>query len=360
MKKLMGNIIRVLLSRTALNIYFWTLMVYIVWNNDAESRQYPLGIYRLAIGITTALLFSISAINNFWLMPRYLSHKKYRKYFTYIILATYAVSVLYIIVLKSFVSKYPNIKIYHLSLISTPADANWGIDNILGEVQWCAMGLGLWLLIMSMAWYARDYTRQQKLLEAVQKKQVETELSFLKQQVNPHFLFNTLNNLYGLALKKSDAAPDAILGLSSVLRYMLYESNTERVSFEKEKEVMQAYIAVELLRLPQGHPYLFTIEADKEYFLPPLLWLPVLENVFKHATRSISDNYYIEYHAEIRDNKLSIYSKNNSKPVTNGDTAKGIGFDNLRKRLQLLYPGKYSIDARQEGEYYMVNLEIDL
>ena len=98
-------------------------------------------------------------------------------------------------------------------------------------------------------------------MQEVLKKQVEIELDFLKNQINPHFLFNTLNNLYGLTLKKSDHAPDAILKLSMILRYMLYESNVDAIAFEKEKEIMQAYIDLELLRMEKGHDFHFMMHV---------------------------------------------------------------------------------------------------
>ena len=205
-----------------------------------------------------------------------------------------------------------------------------------------------------------DYSRQQKVLEAAQRKQVETELHFLKSQVNPHFLFNTLNNLYGLSLKKADTTPDAILRLSSILRYMLYESDAERVSFEKEKEIMQAYINLELLRLPANDDFRFVIESDREYMVPPLLWLPVLENVFKHATRVITDKYFIAYSATIKDGVLTIHTRNNYKPNGNSATEGGIGLSNLRKRLELLYPARHSIAAMPDGDAFVVELKVNL
>jgi two-component system LytT family sensor kinase len=218
-----------------------------------------------------------------------------------------------------------------------------------------------WLFVFSLGWFMHDHTRQQKLLEAVQKKQMETELHFLKNQVNPHFLFNTLNNLYGLSLKNSDKGPDAILRLSSILRYMLYESNAQLVSFEREKEIMNAYIELELLRLPAGEDFHFNIEADRAYSIPPLLWLPVLENVFKHATRVIATHYFVDFRFVIKDNIVEIYSKNNYKAgaKTNGD-AGGIGLDNSRKRLALLYPGRHKIETGKDEEYYTVQIKIEL
>jgi LytS/YehU family sensor histidine kinase len=217
--------------------------------------------------------------------------------------------------------------------------------------------------MFTMAWYMNDYSKQEKLVEETRKKQIETELSFLKSQINPHFLFNTLNNLYSLALKKSDTAPEAILKLSVILRYLLYDSNTEEVSFDKEKEIMQAYIDLELLRLADNDQLHFSISADNSCKVPPLLWLPVLENVFKHGTRFISTECFVDYRFMIQNNMLTIYAKNrykNAAPSVESDKVGGIGLSNLRKRLNILYPQKHKINIMQDEDYYVTEVQVAL
>jgi LytS/YehU family sensor histidine kinase len=220
-----------------------------------------------------------------------------------------------------------------------------------------------------MAWFMNTYVRHEKKVEQAQKKQVESELNFLKSQINPHFLFNNLNNLYALSIKNSDKTSDAILQISSLLRYMLYEANVQYTPFYKEKEVIEAYINLELLRFSEVKDFSFNIHADKAYNIPPLLWLPVLENVFKHGTRIIADEYYVKYDFIIENNKIKIYSKNYYKSNNlNHDTpalndhkqSGGIGFTNLRKRLELLYPKKHSIRTTQDDQFYIVDILINL
>lgn len=357
------KIIRALGSRIARNIYLWLVILYFVFNNDTEKRAYPGQVYTIPILITTLLIFLITYFNNLFLVPKLLAQKKRKVYFIVAAIAAVAFSFLYAITLKIIITKYPLIEVHQVSLISTPITTEWTLFRVWDESQTFLFGLLLWLCVMTMAWYLNDYSRQQKLVEEVQKKQVESELHFLRTQINPHFLFNTLNNLYGLAIKKSDKGPDAILRLSSILRYILYNSNAELASFEKEKEIMQAYIDLELLRLPENKDFRFNITADREYNIPPLLWLPLLENVFKHATRIISDNYYINYSFTIEDGVMNIYSKNNYKSAVNGepvDKNGGIGLSNLRKRLALLYPGKHSIETEKDDQYYTVKVQLSL
>ena len=360
MNSFSGKLLNILLNRVVRNVLFWLVVYYLVWNNDVANKIYQPKVYVLGMCITASVLMMFTYANNLWLMPRFVRDKKYAQYLWRVLLLTAVCSALFVGGVKWFFLRYPLAHIHHISLFSTVVSTSYTLETIVVEVGYCAIGMLLWLFLISTAWFMNDYTRQQKALEAAQRKQVETELHFLKSQVNPHFLFNTLNNLYGLSLKKADTTPDAILRLSSILRYMLYESDAARVSFEKEKEIMQAYINLELLRLPAGDDFSFFIESDREYMVPPLLWLPVLENVFKHATRVITDKYFIAYSAIIKDGVLTIHTRNNYKPNGNSATEGGIGLANLRKRLELLYPDKHTIVAAPDGDAFVVELKVTL
>lgn len=358
--KLSARIFSVINNRLVRNILFWAAMVYIIWNNDRPNKIYTSSVYMLGTAVTTSILMAYSYANNLWLMPMYMRPKKYKAYAWRAALLTFIASTVFIFALKALLVRYPLLRIHHISIFSTVVDTSRTAEQMLYEIIMCFGGLAIWLFLLSTAWYMNDYSRQQKVLEVAQRKQVETELHFLKSQVNPHFLFNTLNNLYGLSLKKADTTPDAILRLSSILRYMLYESDAERVSFEREKEIMQAYINLELLRLPANDDFCFVIESDREYMVPPLLWLPILENVFKHATRVITDKYFIAYSAIIKEGVLTIHSRNNYKPNGSSGAEGGIGLSNLRKRLELLYPTRHSITAMPDGDGFVVELKVNL
>lgn len=360
MNSFSGKLLNIFISRWTRNVLFWVGLLYLVNNNDTANRVYQPKVYFVGMAITTAVMMLYTYANNLWLMPKFVRTKRYKSYVWRVLLLTVFCAALFIGGVKMYFLKYPLISIHHISLFSTPVSLSYTVDEIVYELFYCATGMLLWLFLLSTAWYMNDYYRQQKALEAVQRKHVEAELHFLKTQVNPHFLFNTLNNLYGLSLKKADTTPDAILRLSSILRYMLYESDAERVSFEKEKEIMQAYINLELLRLPPSDNYVFEIAADNDYLLPPLLWLPLLENVFKHATRVIADKYFIEYRATIKNGELIIYTRNNYKANGTVSTEGGIGLANLRKRLKLLYPGKHSITSQPDGDAFVVELKVSL
>lgn len=300
--------------------------------------------------------------NNLVLIPRLLIKKKYPAYFISILLHIFIIACSYIYTLKLVLRYHPGIELHRLVLfVYGSLTPELSFSAVLREVIVYYINLLNLAFVFTLVWYLRDYFHQQKLTEELKKKQLETELLFLKGQINPHFLFNTLNNLYGLSLEPGEHTSHAILKLSSILRYFLYESNSESVAFEKEKEVMLAYIDMELLRLRQKNNLHFTITADMAYQLPPLLWLPILENVFKHGTRFIDNELFIDFKFTITNNKLAIYSKNKFKVNENHnelEKSSGIGLMNLRQRLEILYPGRYRMETTPDNEYYIVEVEI--
>lgn len=364
MRDLLQKIFKLLTGRVARNIYLWTFMLYTVFNiNVNNERAYHYGVIRspwyypfmiAGIILQAALLYG----NNLLLVPRLLAQKKYFRYCLAAFTLTLVISLIYTFGLK-LALPYMNVnKLQQVGFVSSPVTNIWTWDMLFSEMTTYLFGNIMWVFIFTMAWYMNDYGRQQKMAEQARRQQVETELYFLKNQLNPHFLFNTLNNLYALTLKKSDSAPDSILKLSSILRYLLYESNTARVSFKREQEVLLDYIDLELLRLKNKEVLQVKIDTDKDYYVPPLLWLPVLENVFKHGTRII-DNHQIAYFTlSIQNGRMHIYSKNLCKPYTaKGD--KGIGLNNLRKRLELLYPGNFSLMGAANGDEYITEVIIE-
>jgi two-component system, LytTR family, sensor kinase len=363
------NIVSVLRSRVARNVYLWALNISLtfylnaqnslVYNYNFDSPWY----YRVQI-ITIMLLASLTYLNNLVLVPRLLVKKKRLAYYSSIGTAIIITSLLHVLLLKEGTKHFDVDHMQQVGIMSTTVSSSFSFGDIANDMVAYILGHSVWIFLFTAAWYMNDYGKQQKIAEAAQRKQVEMELHFLKDQINPHFLFNTLNNLYGLALKKTDNAPDAILKLSSILRYLLYESNTGLVSVEKEKEIMQAYIELELLRITDTSGLKFSVNADGNYSIPPLLWLPVLENLFKHGTRTLADKYIADFNFSIREGSMRITSSNEYRgAATNGNghsKAGGIGLENLRKRLAILYPGKHAIHQHKDDTTYTIDVQIAL
>ncbi len=205
-------------------------------------------------------------------------------------------------------------------------------------------------------WYS-----DQKTTKELQQEQLQTELKFLKSQINPHFLFNSLNNLYALTLSKSDSAPEVVLRLSNILRYILYESNEGYVSVRKEMEHVKDYVAVEKLRLGEG----VTIDIDiddtiQEDPVEPMLFLTLVENAFKHSEDILPEKRFIRIHAKSLETGFRFLIENTFSPSKRDSETGGIGLVNIKKRLNLIYPNQHDIKSSTTDGVYRVDLIIKL
>lgn len=206
-------------------------------------------------------------------------------------------------------------------------------------------------------WYERE--RQTKDLERLN---METELKYLKSQINPHFLFNSLNSLYALTLTKSDEAPKLVLKLSDILRYVLYEGGARWVELDKEINYIQSYLDLEKLR--NGDRLDIRFEVSGNTFgvkIAPMLFLTFIENSFKHGISQQTDGGYvnIELQAQPGDVKFSICnSKADEKEERLNGNQGGIGLENVRKRLKLLYPDRHKILITDKKDSYCVQVHL--
>lgn len=194
------------------------------------------------------------------------------------------------------------------------------------------------------------------------REKLQSELSFLRAQTNPHFLFNTLNNLYVLARKKSDKTPDAIMMLSKIMRFVLYECRAPRIAISEEARVIQDYIELEKLRYNKRLTVDYQEDTDNPHAtIAPLLLLPFVENSFKHGANGTTGDVVISLNIKLRDNHLSFFIENTvdaeEKPGRNGG---GIGLRNVKRQLDLLYSNRYKLNTGRDGAYFKVNLELDL
>jgi len=201
--------------------------------------------------------------------------------------------------------------------------------------------------------------KQQAWMHAQQEK-VMAQLQLLKAQLHPHFLFNTLNNIYAFALESSPKTPDMILRLSSLLSYMLYECRGEEVLLEKEVEVMKNYIDLEKERYGDKIDVSVNIVGDLcDKYISPLLILPFLENAFKHGTSEQLGRPWMSLDISLKDNFLKckvVNSKNEFVPHHQN----GVGIDNVKKRLEFLYHDKHDLKLVDEGDYFVVSLTLEL
>jgi two-component system LytT family sensor kinase len=200
--------------------------------------------------------------------------------------------------------------------------------------------------------------------EAVEKERVSAELSFLKTQINPHFFFNTLNNIYSMAERNSDQTGKSILLLSNLMRYMLYDTNQGKIALTKEIKHLEEYIALQRLRIPVSEKIEINFNSmgnTQGVWIEPLIFLSFIENAFKHGI-SFNSKSFISITISVFDSNLD-FKVVNSKKESGKQTEtihNGIGMANTYRRLQLLYPQTHKLSIRDDDEFYFVHLSIAL
>lgn len=208
------------------------------------------------------------------------------------------------------------------------------------------------LLHLSKSWYE---------LQEVEKEKLSLELNALKVQINPHFLFNSLNSIYSLTRKKSDKAPKAVLELSDLMRYMIYEVNDEKVGLQKEIDALKQYIALQKLRLEHNTDLKFELEVENpNQHIAPLLFFPLVENAFKHGLKADDNNYL---HISLKSTKASLsFNVVNNIGVTEELENKkygGIGLENVKRRLKLIYGSDARFTITETPAEFRAELTID-
>ncbi|MEM1322689.1 MAG: histidine kinase [Bacteroidota bacterium] len=332
-------------TRIVYHTLFWAAMLLTLIMLDGSSKGMTFKIVResLNIGFYGVVVY----FNLFYLIPNYLSEKKFLLYCVLLI-----ISVILITPIKIFVF-YVLFKSFGEELNILRADQYWYF-----LASFLIVGSSTVFKIIS------DWVRYQRDRKDLQTQTMQSELKFLKSQINPHFLFNTLNNLYALTLKKSDKAPEIVIKLSEMMRYMLYECNEKRVLLNKEVNYIRNYLDLERLR--QGKNVEINFEVSGQVTtqkIAPLMFIPFLENSFKHGLNNQISHGFVNIFLEVADQQVRMYIEN-SKPDTlpqqSHKRSGGIGLVNVRRRLNLLYPNQHELTIKDNPKTYGVQLEIEL
>ena len=198
-------------------------------------------------------------------------------------------------------------------------------------------------------------------LKQTETEKANAELSYLKAQINPHFLFNTLNSIYSLAILKSDKTADAVVKLAEMMRYVLNDSNSKFVLLEKELKYIANYIELQRMRLTSNVKLVYSCEGNYEDIkIAPLVLIPFIENAFKHGVNS-EENSDIDIRIIITDSVLKLLIKNNCVTTNNNTLNKsGLGIENTRQRLNLLYPQNHELKISEENKLFIVNLSLKI
>lgn len=281
---------------------------------------------------------------NYVLLARYFYSKKYLKFFFLTSLL-----VIYVILSEEWVLE----QIFY-------ADSRGRNFPGVFFTLWEVLPVIVILVGFKFAW---DAIEKQQEVDSLREAIKESELQFLSSQINPHFLFNNLNNLYSYAIEASPKTPEIILELSSVLRYMLYECRSNFVPLKKEIEHLKNFTHLSQLQIEERGKVNFQCgEIASSLVIAPLILIVFIENAFKHSQASQSDNINIDIKIEVSSSgQLAFYCSNNFLPISNTDNlSKGIGLENVRKRLELLYPDDYELRIQEGEKQYDVYLSINL
>jgi sensor histidine kinase YesM len=331
-----------------LHVLFWTvasLIPHIILLASSRAMPHGLIIYQSATQIYYIIVFYFIY---FFVSPATIESS--RKLTTVLIIFGTSVVFLFFLKLGKVVmidSKYA----LNLTQYGVYSPGHYASD-ILYIIFYSAFAI---LIRMIVRWYSEKKAADEKLIQ-----DHKFELELLKAQLNPHFFFNTLNNIYSLVYKKSDEAPAALMKMSEIMRYMLYDSKAEKVPLEKELEYLEDYIELQKLRFTDPGFIDYTVKGETgNHHIPPMMLLSFVENAFKHGKKRVN-NPGIIIRVEASENLLNFtvsnYIVENPAIETHGRT--GIGLKNIKRRLELLYPVSHDLTIITKEGRFTVNLKI--
>lgn len=245
-------------------------------------------------------------------------------------------------------------------------------ENIWDTMNWKGHGVLIFNTIFELLYFTtfavsisllKNWYLKDRELKEQKQYQLEAELKLLKAQVNPHFLFNTLNNLYTLTLTQSKQAPTIVEKLSGLLHYMNYDTDTSSVFLQKELNYIENYLSLEKIRYDEKLEIAFTVNgAIQSQKIAPLLLLPFVENAFKHSISQTIEKAWINIHILLEKHQLILKIENSKtkEPKKNKNAPPGIGLKNVKRRLQLLYPNAHQLDIYDEEDSFLVILHLNL
>ncbi len=287
--------------------------------------------------------------NYFILLPRFLLRRKYERYLSYTV-----VTILVATMIQRLLSFY---------IVNPLVFPDWDQGPFFQAFRIAQAGMIItspMIFLIGMTVVIRWAGSEKKVQELAREK-VETELKYLRNQVNPHFFFNTLNNLYGLAQEKSDKTPDVVLKLSELMSYMLYETNKPLIQLTREIDYIRNYISLEEQRYQDRFNCNLSIKGEiNEVMVPPVMMLPFVENAFKHGINKESEGAWMNIDLKVEGEKL-YFKLENSLPEQREVKGKGgLGIKNVERRLELLFPHGHTLRYGPESDRYAIELMIDL
>lgn len=332
-------------KRVVYHTIFWVVLLVLLMLIEGTQQSF---LFTFSNEIINILFYAgIVYFNLIYLIPNYLSKNRFLTYASLLLLATLIITPLKMIVFYFKFSNYPALQ---SQLIAN--QTNYFL------ITFFIAGASTLFKIIT------DWVRNVQERQELETRTIQTELRFLKSQINPHFLFNTLNSLYALTLKKSEKAPEIVIKLSEMMRYMLYECNEKRVYLSNEIHYIRNYLDLEKLRQGQNVDIEFEVTGNvSEQKIAPLMFIPFIENSFKHGLSNQILHGFVHIKMKVENHKVDFYienSKPDALPHQNHRRSGGIGLVNVRRRLDIMYPNNYELTIHDNPKSYAVNLKLDL
>ncbi len=329
------------------HVLFWLLVAgiwYYFRNQDYQTKQIAMQVTFLKVADLALMIY----LTNYLLIPKLLYRKQYLWFGLSFVL----------MILASSIGKMQLIgQITDKPELFTLSRSNLKVriyDNILPHFFLVIAGAAFKLVF--------DHSKMQQRLAQVAKEKAETELNFLKSQINPHFLFNSLNSVYFLIRKDNPEAREALHKFSDMLRYQLYEMSGDKIPIEKEISYLKDYVALQQLRKDEGYSVQFNCAEDvKGFSIEPLLLIPFVENAFKHLSHHNDASNFVRLDMSRNNGTLSFAIENSKEALPQWPAKQGgIGLVNVKRRLELLYPDKYELKIQESDKAFSVTLNLHL
>ncbi len=341
------TIVEFFTRRAVYHVLFWLILLILLILIEDVKRGFLFTLGNELINV--AFLAALVYFNLLYLIPNYLSKNKFLTYAGLLVLATIIITPLKMLAFYFKFSAYPALQEQVIANQFSYFIANFVMAAASTVVK-----------------IITDWLRTAREKQELETRTMQTELRFLKSQINPHFLFNTLNSLYALTLKKSDKAPEIVIKLSEMMRYMLYECNEKRVALSNEIHYIRNYLDLEKLRHGDKVDIRFEVEGYvSDQMIAPLMFIPFIENSFKHGLTNQISKGFVHLHLLVEGREVH-FCIENSKPDALPHQehyqrrSGGIGLVNVRRRLDILYPSRYKLSVSDNPKSYIVNLHINL
>lgn len=327
------------------HVLIWLLVFGTWFMFRYEGYSLPATAFKVTL-IKVIDLAALVYFTNYVLIPKLLYRKRY---------VLFAVTLISLIVLSSL------LKMNIIGrMTNNPAllniSGNWKgrvYDNVIPHFFLVLAGAAFKLMF--------DYTAMQKKMADMAKEKAEAELSFLKSQINPHFLFNSINAVYFLIDKENKEAREALHKFSDMLRYQLYEAGGDKIPIEKEIDFLNDYVALQKLRKDDKYTVDFSATpVVKGFSIEPLLLVSFVENAFKHISHRSNETNFVKVKLSKTNGTIDFMVENSKENAISTEKNGGIGLQNVKRRLELLYPGKYDLNIQNGAEVYTVHLKLQV